>query len=884
MMIRWIKGMLIQRPGSLFGAMAGVAVTITLLAFLEIFLVTSAATMTARAISGVPIDWQVLLAAGTDAGAFQNTLEKAVPCRKVEKVGYASVDGFSAATGGSVQTTGPGKVLGISANYRTAFPGEIRQLTGSRQGVLVAQQTAANLHVKEGDSVTITRVGLPPVQAVVDGIVDLPYADSLFQAIGVPPGTAPQAPPDNVLLIPIDEWHGLFDSQARLRPDTVSMQFHVTLSHALPSDPAGAYTQVTRLANNLEARSAGSATVGNNLGARLDAVRSDASYARVLFLFLGLPGALLGILFTLAIIASGKKHRAREQALLRLRGASIRQVLAFQAVEALMVGTGGVLVGAALTFGAAGLLIPNVDLLGGSALLWLSGSSAAGLVLAACSVLLPAWKQARQFTVSSSKGLVRSSGKPLWKRLYVDVVLLVISSLVYWRIASSGYQVVLASEGVAQISVHYEAFIAPFCLWLGGVLLGIRLLGGMMRGERRLLSTLLNPMAGNLSRPCAASAGRQGSLLSRGVLLVALAVSFAVSTAVFNTTYTAQSRVDAELTNGADVTISGSTAAPAGSKLADLKTLPGVAAAQPMMHRFAYVGHDLQDIYGIDPRHIGEATHMSDAFFAGGSAKSALSLLAAHPDGVLVSEETRQDFQLRQGDQLNLRLQSSSDHQYHVVPFRFLGVVREFPTAPTDSFLVANASYIAEKTGSGAEELVLLRAQGDPGKLSLQVKRIMASLPGGRVTDIESTQKVISSGLTSMDLRGLTRLELFFAVLLVMGATGLILALGLNERRRNFAILFALGAKSGQLGAFIWSEVLLVVAGGGLVGAFLGMGLAQVLVKVLQGVFDPPPEHLVLPWIYLMGLALAAVFSTALAVLGMKQVCRRPTVEELRKL
>ncbi len=34
------------------------------------------------------------------------------------------------------------------------------------------------------------------------------------------------------------------------------------------------------------------------------------------------------------------------------------------------------------------------------------------------------------------------------------------------------------------------------------------------------------------------------------------------------------------------------------------------------------------------------------------------------------------------------------------------------------------------------------------------------------------------------------------------------LALGLAERRRAFAILSAIGATSGQLGAFLWSEAL----------------------------------------------------------------------------
>ena len=40
---------------------------------------------------------------------------------------------------------------------------------------------------------------LPDATVAIDGVVDLPNADSIFQAIGVPPGAAPQAPPDNVL-------------------------------------------------------------------------------------------------------------------------------------------------------------------------------------------------------------------------------------------------------------------------------------------------------------------------------------------------------------------------------------------------------------------------------------------------------------------------------------------------------------------------------------------------------------------------------------------------------------------------------------------------------------------------------------------------------------
>ncbi|MHB1250362.1 MAG: hypothetical protein ACYCZL_13350, partial [Polaromonas sp.] len=92
-----------------------------------------------------------------------------------------------------------------------------------------------------------------------------------------------------------------------------------------------------------------------------------------------------------------------------------------------------------------------------------------------------------------------------------------------------------------------------------------------------------------------------------------MAFAFATSTAIFNTTYHAQALVDAELTNGADVAVSGSMLAPASSRLKELAALPGVAVAQAMQHRLAYVGNDLQDLYGIDAKRIGEVTRISDA-------------------------------------------------------------------------------------------------------------------------------------------------------------------------------------------------------------------------------------------------------------------------------
>ena len=45
----------------------------------------------------------------------------------------------------------------------------------------------------------------------------------------------------------------------------------------------------------------------------------------------------------------------------------------------------------------------------------------------------------------------------------------------FWQSASTGYQVVLAPEGVSQTAVSYQAFLAPLCSLVGSGLLTFRL-------------------------------------------------------------------------------------------------------------------------------------------------------------------------------------------------------------------------------------------------------------------------------------------------------------------------------------------------------------------------------------------------------------------------
>ncbi len=867
------------------GAVVGVALTVALLGSLGAFFSASKAAMTAQAVKGVSVDWQVQLSAGAQPVRALRQIAGAPGVDVAAPVGYGDATSFTTKTGGSVQTTGAGKVLGLPSGYASKFPGEIRSLVGASSGVLLAQQTAANLQAAVGSRVTIHRPGLAPTEVKVAGIVDLPAADSMFQTVGAPPGSGLTAPPDNVALVPLPMWHRLYDSVARADAAAVQQQVHVRLARSLPADPGAAFAQVTGRALNLEARLAGHGIVGNNLGAQLDAARGDAVYAQLLFMFLGLPGVVLAALLTIAVAGAGRDRRRREQALLRLRGATSGRVLGLAAAEASLVAAAGCALGVVgavlagrLALGASGFGATNAQ-----AIVWVLAACVAGTALAFASILLPALRDARFFSVKASQADIAKVRSPLWQRVYLDFVLLACSGLVFWKAVKSGYQVVLAPEGVPTISVDYFTLAAPLMLWIGAALLAWRLADFSLHRGRRVVRAANRPFAGGLSSVVASSMSRQRLLLTKGLVIVAVTASFAVSTSVFNATYAAQSKVDAQLTNGADVTATTSASSGLAPSLAGaVARLPGVSADQPMQHRFAYVGPDLQDLYGINPSTIEQATPMSDAFFGNGSATQTLQTLRNNPKGVLVSDETVKDFQLKLGDTLRLRMQFARDHKYHVVPFQFVGVVREFPTAPHDSFIVANASYVGRQTGSSAAQTLLVRTNGSPTQVAAGVRGLLGRGSGATVTDLNHQLHLTLTGLTTLDLTGLTRLELAFAVFFAAAATGLVLALGFRERGRNFAVLSALGAKRRHLASFVWSEAVFVTVGGAALGALTGWGISYVLVKILTGVFDPPPTHLFVPWLYLSIVVAAAVGAVLAAGTSTISATRRSAARLLR--
>ena len=742
---------------------------------------------------------------------------------------------------------------------------------------MLDQQLAATLQAHIGDTISISpRSGARPQRFPVSGVGLITAPDVVFQPLNPLLGPAPAQPPANAAIMPVQTFAATL---ARALPSIPSgaggaaavpgaqsgVQWQVQAQVApsgLGGSPGQAYTRAGQIVHRVERSLPGQVQFVDNLSDHLNTAAGDALYAETLYIMLAVPGALVALgLAYLAALGTVERDR-RDLGLLRARGATRRDLLLVAGAESSAVGATAGLLGASVALAAVALIVKGgVGLTAGRA----------GITVAACVALAVAGAFAARLgatasvwraSVSDSRRSVQRAHKPMWARLYLDLAALGLSGLIYWLTASTGFSAVLNPDSNPTLSLSVYMFFAPALLWLGATLLLVRLRG------RALAWAAARAAGGRARTPRAfllASAGRRGPAINRGLILVGLLLAFGVNLGIFTATYDQQAHVDAELTLGADITASAPPGITAGHALqAKIAAVPGVQGTTAIDHSYAYVGPDLQDTYGIDPATITRATTLRDSYFLGAGAQQTIARLGRTRDGILVSKETIADYQLKIGDLLNLRVLDHRTGRFYVVPFHVAGVVQEFPSAPRDSFMVANLSYLQAADHAGGPNVVFAKAVS-PAATGRAVARATRA-DGTIVNNIDQQVQQTVSSITTVDLRGISQIEEAFTIALAAAAMALFVALSVIERRHEFATMAALGATLREIAAFVWSEAALVLAAGLMLAAGLGLLLALMLIAMLQHVFDPPPDQLAIPWTYLAGLAGAALVTTTLAV------------------
>ena len=569
--------LVIREPRRSLAALIGVAMASALVTSVLLFGTASGATVTRRALAGVTVDAQVVLADGASADAARSILTADPAVKNVMAFDLVHFDAAALDKAGTATQTSTGVLVGLDPGYDAATGLFTASSGAAAPGqVMISRDLASNIGAVPGDQVAFTLPGGGSVSLTVSGIVSTVGADLVLGPIDAAHRAAGANAPTNVAVLARADLEKLVlpkipagatavdPSASSSNPTTtkpvfapdpaVRRELQLQLDHAqLPGDPVEAQKWLDTVRRRLERQGAGTFQVVDDAGASLEPLAADLAWGQILFIFLALPGIILALaLSRLAADATADTTR-RHAALLRARGASTRQLrLVFvgaAVVTALLGSLIGVLVGTVVGLGLFGSALATTDPVG-TIIRVAIVAIALTTLLASIAAFIPLRSQLREEIALGRQELQRVRG-PIWQRAYLDVIALIAGAIVYVVAGGTGIHPVLNAEGNPTVTLALTSFVAPLLFWSGGTLLLLRLVTAALRRSERLSRAM-----GRLLGPGGALAGRslgaRATTASRAIVVLALATSFATSVLVFDATYRQQQRVDAELTLGAD--------------------------------------------------------------------------------------------------------------------------------------------------------------------------------------------------------------------------------------------------------------------------------------------------------------------------------------------
>ncbi|MBA4386103.1 MAG: hypothetical protein C0410_15310, partial [Anaerolinea sp.] len=542
----------------------GLALAVGLFAGILFFVDVTTRQMTSTALAPVQID---LIAHATSPDINMSSVAPNFSSQKgikaVEPVSTA--DFLSAAKVGGTQASPAGRMFAISPTYLKTF--DILRLsegTPSDNGVMISEAMSIAQNLKVGDKVQFNFAGIDkPVVLPVSGIINLDNADALF-ATATENENAIVA---DAVFVDINWFRTNMEPKLVplvANPPTtlpigavlLDQQVHIKIDRTLlPSDPTKAALHTDSLRRQLERQFPGQIKTVDNLSGAFKTAKADVLSAKILFIFLGLPGVALAAYlakFAAELFADAQR---REIGLLRTRGATPKQITSILAVTSVFLAVGGSVLG--LLFGLLILFIgagaqataginPFSTSFDWSMFINSAGIAfLAGLILTFLAAFLPTFGTLQSEITQERRNVRRTEQAPFWKRAYLDVILLVAAAVVLAITQLNGGFKPTGNEGAA-ISLSFYIFLSPFFAWIGLTLLTLRLIDSGLSKTSRPLATLFSRMFGDIGEIAGKSIARRTSRISAATTVIALTLSFGISLALFQQTYSVEKQLDSQ--------------------------------------------------------------------------------------------------------------------------------------------------------------------------------------------------------------------------------------------------------------------------------------------------------------------------------------------------
>lgn len=877
----------LRQPACSLTYLIGLILAVGLFADTLFFVDLSKRDMTANALAPIQVD---MIARATDpalSGTALETTLKNQPLIK-EAVGVASTDFASLSKMGSSTNTPAGKVFALPEHYYSAYS-FLPIATGKfdPNAALISDATATQLGLKVGDSVEIRfAAGIQqPYRIKISGIVAMGSSEPLFynpssaEGFGVvsdvvflPPALFERDLAPILSKLPVSTTSvGQTGSSMVLLP--VERQVHLKVDRqALNPDPTKASKELDALRRSLERPFPGQVRVQDNLSQKLFNAKKDILAAKMLFIFLTLPGILLAAYLSKYATELAAEERRREFGLLRVRGAGMREVLLITGFTALLIALTGSFSG--LVFGALVLILAmgpgifggiNLSLMLPSALWAVLG----GVVLTALAFFLPAWSGLRQEIAGERRSVNRVGVVPLWRRMNLDFIALIAATVVLFVTDANGGFKPAGTEGTA-VTLSFYLFLAPFLYWIGLTLLMARLFDLLLTRGGPFLSRTLGLTFGPLGQIAAKGMSRRSGIVGAAVTLTALSLSFGIGLALFLGTYNLQKQGDIHYVVGSDVRVTPPANAGLTPTFAEkLAALPGVQAATAIARDgVALIGSEKKSVYGIDVPSFQNTAYLPNTMFENGSAQATLQALASTPNGVLVARDQADKYGINLGDPVLIRLYNPKTGQYTQVQAKCVGIYTYLSTSAYDSDFVLNRSFMTQQAGTSGADLFLVKTP-NPTTVTLAIQSQFGQDTTFKLENILTATKLDQSSLTSLNLTGLGGLERLYTALIVAASLGIFLVSMVQSRRKEFGAMRALGADEAQLRALLSAETFSISSIALLTGLGVGTVIASLFVLLLRVIFLIPPAGLTWPLAelgLLLGLVLLGItFGSALA-------------------
>ncbi len=273
-----------------------------------------------------------------------------------------------------------------------------------------------------------------------------------------------------------------------------------------------------------------------------------------------------------------------------------------------------------------------------------------------------------------------------------------------------------------------------------------------------------------------------------------------------------------------------------------LTSIDGVERVTPVLRTWARLGPEELTVEALYPGDYAEIGHFDESSFLDSSPATVLAELDAVPDGIIISDYLSTRLNKLVGDNLTLEMSGESTTQQ--VTFTIVGTVHSAPSfgyasvtdmpysalgsgfgfqAGYSGFVITNLEYVSYETGIETVELFLGDLSETANKTRIledmqTIPDIYPKIP----SEFDLKAHSLSTALFLNTVEGLFSIGFIMSLILSIFALSISLGSVVRERRKEYAVMRAIGGSKRQIVSMVFSE-------------FSGIVLASLTLSIVLG-------------------------------------------------